>query len=67
MGERAAARIDPALCTGCGQCLENCCVHAICRGEDGLCRCNGVLCFSCGQCAAICPVGAASQIGRAHV
>ena len=63
MGERAAARIDPALCTGCGQCLENCCVHAIYRGEDGLCRCNGVLCFSCGQCAAICPVGAASLPG----
>ena len=38
MGERAAARIDPALCTGCGQCLENCCVHAICRGAGSFSR-----------------------------
>ena len=63
MGERIAARIDPRLCTGCGRCLENCAVHAICREENGLCQCNGVLCFACGQCAAICPAGAASLPG----
>ena len=50
--------IDPALCTGCGLCKENCAVHAIVRNEDGTYRCNQTWCFACGQCVAICPVGA---------
>lgn len=57
------ARIDPALCTGCGKCAENCSVHAIQRGKNGAYQCDGMLCFACGQCAAICPVGAASLPG----
>lgn len=50
--------IDPALCTGCGQCAENCAVHAIVKNEDGTYRCNRTWCFGCGQCVALCPVGA---------
>ena len=32
--------IDPALCTGCGRCADNCAVHAIAKTADGVCRCN---------------------------
>lgn len=53
--------IDPARCTGCGQCAQNCAVHAIVREEDGTCRCNGSWCFACGQCVALCPAGAVSM------
>ena len=53
--------IDPARCTGCGQCAQNCAVHAIVREEDGTYRCNGSWCFACGQCVALCPTGAASM------
>ena len=53
--------IDPARCTGCGQCAKNCAVHAIVPNEDGTYRCNKTWCFACGQCVAICPVGAPSM------
>ena len=53
--------IDPARCTGCGQCAKNCAVHAIVREEDGTYRCSGSWCFACGQCVALCPAGAASM------
>ena len=55
------AVIDPAKCTGCGQCAENCAVRAIFRTPDGVYQCNQPVCFACGQCAAICPTGAASM------
>lgn len=53
--------IDPALCTGCGQCAANCAVHAIVKNADGTCRCNKTWCFGCGQCVALCPTGAPSM------
>lgn len=53
--------IDSARCTGCGQCAQNCAVHAIVREEDGTYRCSSGWCFACGQCVALCPVGAASM------
>ena len=53
--------IDPALCTGCGRCADNCAVHAIVKTADGVCRCNQTWCFGCGQCVALCPAGAASM------
>ena len=53
--------IDPALCTGCGRCADNCAVHAIAKTADGVCRCNQTWCFGCGQCVALCPAGAASM------
>lgn len=54
-------QIDQTLCTGCGQCADNCAVHAIFRGEDGAYRCRKSWCFACGQCVALCPVGAAAM------
>ena len=56
-------QIDQTLCTGCGQCADNCAVHAIIRSKDGGYRCSRLLCFACGQCVALCPVGAASMPG----
>lgn len=53
--------IDPALCTGCGRCADNCAVHAIVPRGDGTYRCNKTWCFACGQCVALCPAGAASM------
>ena len=61
------AVIDPAKCTGCGQCAENCAVRAIFRTPDGVCQCNQPVCFACGQCAAIWPVrGPVPRGGGVH-
>ena len=54
-------QIDSALCGGCGQCAENCAVHALYRAPDGTYQCNNVFCYRCGQCVALCPLGAVSM------
>ncbi len=51
--------VDPARCTGCGTCEENCAYNAITVDEEmGVATVNTVLCKGCGTCAAVCPSGA---------
>lgn len=50
--------IDPALCTGCGECLDICPEEAI-EGEDGYIHMiDEKLCIKCGKCVPVCPEGA---------
>jgi ferredoxin len=48
------AVIDPALCAGCGTCLERCQVHAI-HDEDGVSVVDRAHCIGCGLCVTGCP------------
>lgn len=54
--------IDPERCVRCGQCADNCCVHALTQGADGSVIPNDN-CFACGQCVALCPARAVSMAG----
>lgn len=50
--------IDPALCTGCGECLEACPEEAI-EGDDGFIHMiDEKLCIKCGKCVPLCPENA---------
>ena len=50
--------IDPALCTGCGDCIDVCPEDAI-DGKDGFIHIiDGKLCEKCGKCADACGDGA---------
>lgn len=53
------ARIDPALCDGCGLCAEHCRFQALERTETGY-QVNEYACEGCGVCAWVCPKKAAS-------
>jgi MinD superfamily P-loop ATPase len=54
------ARIDPAVCTGCGRCAEVCRYSAI-DVEDGVYSVLPLDCEGCGYCARVCPAGAISM------
>lgn len=59
--------IDPALCTGCGECLEVCPEEAI-EGEDGFIHMiDEKLCTKCGKCVPACPEGAIKCGGKFKV
>lgn len=50
--------IDPALCTGCGDCLDECPEDAI-EGKPGFIHMiDPVMCTKCGKCVSKCPEGA---------
>lgn len=50
--------IDPALCAGCGECLDSCPEEAI-DGEDGFIHMiDDKLCIKCGKCVPVCPEAA---------
>lgn len=48
-------QIDPALCTGCGECMDSCAEEAI-EGADGYIHMiDDKLCVKCGKCVPACP------------
>ena len=53
---------DPALCDGCGECVEVCPESAITLNE-GKASISGVLCTGCGACIPACPNDALDQEG----
>jgi heterodisulfide reductase subunit A len=59
------ASVDPALCTGCANCVEPCPFDAIAmlpRAEAvDLAQIDPLLCTGCGNCVVVCPVKAISQ------
>jgi heterodisulfide reductase subunit A len=64
--EPFTAYIDPARCSGCQICVNQCPYSAITVVEyDGrtVSQVNEVLCKGCGTCAAACPAGVATQRG----
>jgi heterodisulfide reductase subunit A len=50
----SVAHVNSNLCTGCGQCIENCPYNAISL-ENQVAVVNPYLCKGCGTCAAGCP------------
>jgi heterodisulfide reductase subunit A len=65
--ETPIASIDPALCTGCGNCSRVCPTNAIqLQKRDGILSLSGVdnlRCIGCGNCVVVCPVKAISLPG----
>jgi len=61
------AAIDPAFCTGCGNCPQVCPTHAIhLEKRDGVLSLSEVdvlRCIGCGNCVVVCPVKAISLPG----
>jgi heterodisulfide reductase subunit A2 len=56
--------IDPALCTGCGGCIQVCPYNAIAMSSiTGMAEVNPALCKGCGACAAACPSEAPILMG----
>lgn len=53
------SRIDPDLCSACGECLERCQMDAIVEGE-GFMEVNKARCIGCGLCLTSCPEDAVS-------
>ncbi|HSN73719.1 MAG TPA: hydrogenase iron-sulfur subunit [Anaerolineae bacterium] len=59
------ASVDPALCTGCANCVEPCPFDAISMHQRAeavdLAQIDPLLCTGCGNCVVVCPVKAISQ------
>ncbi|MFC1859185.1 ATP-binding protein [Thermodesulfobacteriota bacterium] len=56
------ARIDAALCEGCGTCMENCQLEAITLGNEETAVIEDGRCVGCGVCAGLCPVEAIAMV-----
>ena len=52
------ARIDPARCDGCGNCLKACRFDALEEDGEEKVRVDRLSCEGCGLCSHVCPVGA---------
>jgi heterodisulfide reductase subunit A2 len=69
--ETPAAWIDPALCTGCGNCPQVCPAAAIhLEKTDGVLsrsEIDGLRCFGCGNCVVVCPTKAITLPGWDNV
>jgi len=53
--DRAAARVDPANCNGCGRCIADCPYEAIVLSEKKKAQVFPGRCAACGICAGACP------------
>lgn len=69
--ETPSARIDPSLCTGCGNCPQVCPASAIhLEKTDGVLSRSEVdelRCFGCGNCVVVCPAKAVTLPGWDNV
>ncbi len=62
--EGIVARIDPEICSGCGQCIDLCSYGALEFDPSmRVARVNPSLCKGCGACSAACPSGANQLLG----
>lgn len=48
-------KADPALCTACGTCIDQCSVSALSMNEDGLPQVDADTCITCFCCQEVCP------------
>jgi Na+-translocating ferredoxin:NAD+ oxidoreductase subunit B len=60
------AKIDPELCSACGQCIERCQMTAIKEGEDSSEMIEG-RCIGCGLCVSTCPTEAISMVAKSEM
>jgi ferredoxin len=51
------AVVDPAVCSGCGTCLDRCQFDALALADD-VCSVDPVRCVGCGLCTSACDAGA---------
>jgi len=58
------ARIDPQLCTRCGECLQACRFGGVTLDDDGEYRIDETGCEGCAVCSRVCPVEAISMDER---
>lgn len=57
------SKIDPDLCTACGDCIERCPMDAI-READNVSEVIDGRCIGCGLCVSVCPVEAISMVPK---
>ncbi|MGA2914377.1 MAG: ATP-binding protein [Methanoregula sp.] len=62
MGMKSAV-IDPAICTGCGECETHCRFDAV-HAEGGAYRLNPLRCEGCAVCVQVCPAAAVTMQPR---
>jgi ferredoxin len=55
--------INEEMCTGCGICVDECCVDAISLAEGKAAIDDGI-CIRCGVCHGVCPVDAVRHDGE---
>ena len=60
------ARVDPALCSSCGSCLERCQMDALVEKKEAM-EVDLARCIGCGLCVATCPEGAIGMVARQGV
>lgn len=54
----SAIEIDPALCTGCGICVDACSGRVYAKAGEKVPAVDARRCWNCGHCVAACPAGA---------
>jgi Na+-translocating ferredoxin:NAD+ oxidoreductase RNF subunit RnfB len=58
------ARVDPARCSGCEDCIDNCQVQAIAMNADGAAEIDYDRCIGCGLCISACSDDALSLVAK---